>query len=185
MKYGAEKQIRTWRSWFEGASEDLRGKVLPVALRHCAWQMTHRHVRSDGKKQIERLRGRQSRGRVPECVEVDHFRDTQRVAGTSKLCDEWSLRLWMEQMLVSDGHHGVHQREFAGVDPSGNPEDLRWVKRELNEIIGESWNDKLRSERHSGTSDQVWWTDRLHGVLQVRWSESARFANTVTGHGER
>ena len=85
-------------------------KVLPDAVLHCAWQMTHRHVRSDRKKQIERIRG----------VEVDHFRDAQRAAGTSKLYDEWSLRLWMEQILVSDGHHGVHQREFAGVDPSGN-----------------------------------------------------------------
>ena len=40
-----------------------------------------------------------------EFAEVDHFRDTQVAAGTSKLYDEWSLRLWMEQILVSDGHY--------------------------------------------------------------------------------
>ena len=99
-----EKQTRTWRSRFEGVSEDLNYNVLPDAARHCAWQMTHRHVRSDGKKQIERLRGRPSRGQVTEFDEVDHFRETQRAAGSSKLCDEGSLRLWMEQIWVSDGH---------------------------------------------------------------------------------
>ena len=36
-RYEIEKQIRTWRSWFEGASEDLNYKVLPGAVRHCAW----------------------------------------------------------------------------------------------------------------------------------------------------
>ena len=56
---------------------------------------------------------------MPEFAEVNHFRDTQRDAGTSKLYDEWSLRLWMETILVSDAT-GVHQREFEGVDPSGN-----------------------------------------------------------------
>ena len=54
VRYEVEKLIRIWRSWFEGASEDLNNKVLPGAVRHSAWQMTHRHVRSDGKKQIER-----------------------------------------------------------------------------------------------------------------------------------
>ena len=103
VRYEVEKQIRTWISWFEGASEDLNYKVLPDAVRHSAWQMTQRHVRSDGKKQIERLRGRPTRGQVPEFAEVNHFRNTQRAANTSKLYDEWSLRLWMEQILVSDG----------------------------------------------------------------------------------
>ena len=67
--------------------------------------MTHRHVRSDGKKQIERLRGRPHNGLVPEFAEVNQFRDTQRAAGTSKQYDEWNLRLWMEQIWVSDGHY--------------------------------------------------------------------------------
>ena len=43
---------------------------------------------------------------MPKFVEVDHFRDTQRAVGTSKLYDEWSLRLWMGQIVVSDGHYG-------------------------------------------------------------------------------
>ena len=88
VRYEVEKQIRTWRSGFEGASEDLNYKVLLDAVRHCAWQMTHRHVRSDRKKHIERLRGRPTGGQVPEFAEVNHFRDTHRAAGTSKLCDE-------------------------------------------------------------------------------------------------
>ena len=50
VRYEVEKQIRTWRSWFEGASEDLNYKVLPDAVRHSAWQITQRHVRSDGKE---------------------------------------------------------------------------------------------------------------------------------------
>ena len=36
-------------------------------------------VRSDGKKLIERLRGRPTRGQVPEFAEVNHFRNTQRL----------------------------------------------------------------------------------------------------------
>ena len=36
-RYEVDKQIRTWRSWFEGASEDLNYKVLPDAVRLCAW----------------------------------------------------------------------------------------------------------------------------------------------------
>ena len=90
VKYEIEK-IRTWRSWFEEESEDLKYNVLPHAVRHCAWQMTHRHVRSDGKKQIERLRGRPSRGQVPEFAEVDHFRDTQRIEPRNLR----TLRSWM------------------------------------------------------------------------------------------
>ena len=147
VRYEVEKQIRTWRSWFEGASEDLNYKVLPDAVRHCAWQMIHRHVRSDGKKQIERLRGRRSRGQVQEFAEVDHFRDTQRAASTSKLYDEWSLRLWMEQILVSDGHYrGTPTRDRRSQSIWKCPEDLRQVKKRLNEMIGDSWHTSPRQE---------------------------------------
>ena len=53
-----EKRTRTLRSWFEGVSVDLDYKVLPVVVRHRLRQRTHRHVRSDGTNQSERLRGR-------------------------------------------------------------------------------------------------------------------------------
>ena len=33
VRYEVEKQIRTWRSWFEGASEDLNYNVVPDAVR--------------------------------------------------------------------------------------------------------------------------------------------------------
>ena len=87
---------------------------------------------------------------------------------------------------------GVHQGEFAGVDPSGNAQKIFDGLREmLNEMLGESLEhvtasgrgarDNLWSVRRSGTSDPAWWPERLHGVLQARWRESAGFANTVTG----
>ena len=62
---------------------DLDYTVLPVAVRHTVWQITHRHVRSDGKKQIERLRGRPNNGQVSEFAEVNYFRDPQKAADTS------------------------------------------------------------------------------------------------------
>ena len=109
--------------------------------------MTHRHVRSDGKKQIERMRGRLSRGQVPEFVEVDLFRDFQRAAGTSKLCDEWSMRLWMEQILVSDGHYrGSPTRDRRCGSIWKCPDEVRRVKRKLNETIGDPWNMSPRQE---------------------------------------
>ena len=92
-RYEGEQRTRTLRSWFEGVSVDLDYKVLPVVVRHCARQITQRHVRSDEKKQIERLHGRPQNGQVPEFAEVNHFRDPQKAADTSKLYDRWSLRL--------------------------------------------------------------------------------------------
>ena len=109
--------------------------------------MTNRHVRSDGKKQIERLRGRPTGGQVPEFAEVNHFRDTQRAAGTSKLYDEWSLREWMEQILVSDGHDGGAPTRVGRCRSVWKcPEDPRWVKRVLNEMIGDPWSTSPRWE---------------------------------------
>ena len=121
--------------------------MLPDAVRHCAWQVTHRHVRSDGKRQVEWLRGRQSRGQVTESVEVDHFRDTQWAAGTSKLHDESSLRLRKEQILVSDGHYRctpTRDRRCRSIWKC--PDDLRRVKRKLKDMIGDHWNTSPRQE---------------------------------------
>ena len=70
------------------------------------------------------------------------------------------------------------------------PEDLRRVKRKLNEMIGDPWNTSLRQEEKPRINCGAYVTlerqikyggqKRLHGVLQARWSESAGFENTVT-----
>ena len=149
VRYEVEKQNRTWRCWFEGESEDLNFKVLPDAVRHTAWQITHRHVRSDGKKQIERMRRRLNKGRVLVFVKVDHLRDTQRAAGTSKLYDEWSLRLRMGQILVSDGHLQGYTNERSDRRCRSIwkcPEELRRVTRKLNKMVGDPWNTSPRQE---------------------------------------
>ena len=154
-------------------------KVLPDAVRHCAWQMTHRHVRSDGKKRIERPRERPGRGQVPEFTEVNHVRDTQKAADTSELYDRLSLRLWMRtEFGVGWTLHGytsgssqvsIHletpRRPAMGQE---SVEGNEWRVLEHVTASGGEAADKLRSVRHSGTSDQVWWPERLHGVLQTR-----------------
>ena len=146
VRYEVKKQIRTWRPWFKRVSEDLDYKMMPDAVRHYAWQMTHRHLRSDGKKQIERLRGRPRWGPGAR-IHRGHFRDTQSAAGTSKLYDEWSLRLWMEQVWVSDGHFRSTPRRDRRCRSSWKcPEDLRRVKRKLNEMIGNPWETSPRQE---------------------------------------
>ena len=145
--YEVEKQIRTLRSVFEGVSADWGYKVMPVVVRHRAWQITHRHVRPDGKKQIERLRGRPHTGQVSEFVEVNHFSDPQKAADTSKLYDRLSLRLWMGTILVSDGHYmGTSVRVRRCRSIWRRPEDLRRVKRVVNEMIGDPWNSSPRHE---------------------------------------
>ena len=114
-------------------------------VRHCAWQITHRHVRSDGKKQIERLPRRPLNSQVSEFAEVNHFRDPQKAADKSKLYDRWSLRLWMG--TVSGGHYvGTPARVRRCRSIWRRPEDLRWVKRVLNEMIGDFWNTSPRQE---------------------------------------
>ena len=160
----------------KGVSVDPDYKVLPVVVRHCAWQTTHRHVRAYGKKQIERLRGRPHDGQVSEFAEVNHFRDPQKAADMSKLYDRWSLRLWMGTILVSGEHYaGTPARARRCRSVWRRPEDLRRVKRVWNEMIGDSWNtsprqegeatDTMRSVDYSEMTDQVWWPERLHGVL--------------------
>ena len=147
MRYEVEKQIRTWRSWFEGASEDLDYGVLPDVVRHCAWQIACRLVRSDGKKQTGRPRGRPHNGQVSEFAEMNHFRDPQKAAEMSKVYDRWSLRLWMGSILVLGGHYGctpARVRRCRSIRK--RPENLRWVKKVLNEIIGDSWDTSPRQE---------------------------------------
>ena len=76
---------------------------------------------------------------MPEFADVNHFRVTQKAA--SKLYDRWVLRLWMGSILVSGGHHvGTPARVRRCRSIWRRPEDLRWVKRVLNQTIGDSWN---------------------------------------------
>ena len=58
-------------------------------------------MRSDGKKQIERLRGRPHNGQVSEFAEVNHFRDTQKAADMLTLYDRW------EPEIVDGNDFGV------------------------------------------------------------------------------
>ena len=111
-----------------------------AVMRHCAWQMTHRHVRSDGKKQIEWPRGRPHSGQVSEFAEVNHFRDPQKA-------DEWSLRHWRGTVMVSGGQY---MGAPAGVRRCRSicrrPEGLRWVTRVLKEMIGDPRNRPSHQE---------------------------------------
>ena len=121
-RYEVEKRTRTLTAWFDGVSLDPDYKVLPVVVRHCAWRITHRRVRSNGKKQTERLRGRPHNGQVSEFTEVNHFRHPQK----AEIVDE------------NDFDAGWTPRGYTSESPQVSihlerPEDLRWVKRVLNE----------------------------------------------------
>ena len=53
----------------------------------------------------------------------------------------------METIFVSDGHHGGTPTRIRRCRSTWKrPEDLRWVKRELNEMIGDPWNTSPRQE---------------------------------------
>ena len=58
-------------------------------------------------------------GQVSELAEVNHFMDPQKAADMSKLSDRWivdcnDFGVWVDTTTW------VHQRESAGVDPSGH-----------------------------------------------------------------
>ena len=53
----------------------------------------------------------------------------------------------METILVSDGHRVCTPARFRRCRSIWKcPEDLRWVKRELSEMIGDSWTTSPRQE---------------------------------------
>ena len=192
-RYEIEKRTRTSKSWFERASVDLDYKVLPVVMRHCAWQITHRHVRTDTKKQIERPLGRPHSGQVSDFAEVNHFRDPQKAADMSKLNDRWRQRLWMRTTLVSGGQYmgtpaGVRRCRSICRRPGGlrvgheSVERNDWRSMEQTIASGRDATDAMRSVHHSEATDQEWWPERLHGVLQTCRSVFSGVTNTVTGH---
>ena len=95
--------------------------MLPFLVRHCAWQITHYQVKSDGKTPYERHRGRPYQGHVAEFAEAVHFRDPRKAADMPKLDDRWSLG------LVSGEDPGVRRallwdigRSAPASDPSGD-----------------------------------------------------------------
>ena len=139
-----EKQIRTLRSLFEenyGESLGLDHKMLPFLVRHCAWQITHYQVKSDGKTTYERLRGRPYQGQVAEFAEVVHFRDPRKAADMPKLDDRWSLGLWLGKSLASDEHYvGISGGVRRCRSIWRRPENQRWDRKMLTEMNGDPWN---------------------------------------------
>ena len=120
---------------------DLDHKMLPFLVRHCAWQITHHQVMSDGKTPYERFRGRPYQGQVAEFAEVEHFRDSEKAADMPNLDDRWSLGLWLGKSLASDEHY---VGTSAGVRRCRSiwrrPESQRWDRKMLAEMIGDPWN---------------------------------------------
>ena len=181
-----EKRTRTLRPWFEGVSVDRVCKVLPDTVRICAWQMTHRHVRTDGRKQIERPRGRPHSGQVSEFAELNHFRDPQKAGDTSKLYGRRSRRLWKSTIVVSSATIRRCRPIWR------RPENQRWDRKLLTEsewrtvgnttAAGGEASDTRRGVPCPETTDQVWWQERLHGVLQTRRRIFSGVTITVRGH---
>ena len=96
--------------------------------------------------------------------------------------------------MMSSGHWGTPGRTRSCRSIWKCPEDLRRVKKELTEMIGDPWKTSPRQEEKPRIYCRVYVTlerqfrygghKRLHGVLQARWSESAEFANTDTVNDE-
>ena len=68
--------------------------------------MTHYQVKSNGKTQYERLRGRPYQGQVAEFAQVVHFRDLGKAADIPKLDDRWNLGLWLGKPGVRRAQRG-------------------------------------------------------------------------------
>ena len=160
--YEVEKQIRTLRSRFEenfGESVGLDHKMLPFLVRHCAWQITHYQVKSDGRTLKERLRGRPYQGQVAEFAEVVHFRDPGKTLDMPKLDDRWNQGLWQGKSLASDEHY---VGTSAGVRkcPSiwERPENQRWNRKVLNEMSGDPWNPAPQPKETPQTPREVYIT---------------------------
>ena len=122
--------------------------MLPFLVRHSAWQTAHYQVKSDGKTSYERLRGRPYQGQVAEFAEVVHFRDPGKAADMPKLDDQWSLALWLGKSLASDEHY---VGTSAGVRRCRSiwrrPENQRWGRKMLNEMIGDPWNPASQAKK--------------------------------------
>ena len=120
-----ETRSRTSRSWFEGVSVERFCKVMPHAVRSCAWQITCRLARPRRMKHVERLCGRPHNGQVSEFTELNHLRKPQKA-------DEWSLRLWRGTDMVSSGHWKPLARVRRRRPIWKRPENLRWNRKAVD-----------------------------------------------------
>ena len=119
----------------------MNHKMLPFLVRHSAWQITHCQVKSDGKIPYERLRGRQYGGRVAEFAEVVHIRDPPEG------CRYAEVGRRMGPGLVVGKEPGIgwalrwHFGRSSQVSVIWRrPENQRWDRKMLTEMIGDPWN---------------------------------------------
>ena len=91
----------------------------------------------------------------------------------------WTLHGYTSESLQVSIHLETSRRPAMG---QGSAERNDWRFLEHVTASGGEDADAMRSVHHSETTDQVWWPERLHGVLQTRRSVFSGGTNTVTGH---
>ena len=67
----------------------------PWVVRHAGWLLTRYLIKTDGRTAYERLRGREYKGEVAECMEVVNYKlaETQR----GKLDAQSAIGVWKGQ----------------------------------------------------------------------------------------
>ena len=119
-----EKRSRTSRSWFEGISVERVYKVMPDTVWNCAWQISRRPARPSRAKQNEA--SRRHNGQVSKFTKMNHFTDS-----------EWSLRLWRNAVMVSNGHRrGELARVCRYRVVWRRPGKQRWDRKPSTEMNG-------------------------------------------------
>ena len=152
--YKVEKRTRTLKTWFEGVSVDRVRKVLPDAVRKCAWQIPQRPVRPGRENQIDRPRGRPYDGQVSGFAELSHFRDARKAGDMSDLYGMRSWRFWKGTITLSSGHCRCTPARVRRCRPIWRlPENERWKRKLLTELNGEPWNTPPRQEEKPQVQD--------------------------------
>ena len=139
-----EKQIRTLRSWLEENYQESVGldhKMLPFLVRHCAWQITHYQVKSDGRLHVRGFVDDRTKDRWQSLLRSY----TSVTPGRLQTCPSWTTdgvsacgweRAWHQTSTTLAFRH-----ECAGVDPSGDAQRCNsGTENMLTETNGDPWN---------------------------------------------
>ena len=132
---------RSSRSWFEGISVERVQSDARHGAELCVAD-TRRLARPDRAKQNEA--SRRHNGQVSKFTKKNHFTD-----------GEWSLRLWRDAVMVSNGHwKGKLPRVCRCQLVWRRSENQRWDRKLLTEMNGEPWNTTPRQEEKLQIKDR-------------------------------
>ena len=140
----------------------------------CVSDITLRGQAEQGKNEASRRHN----GQVTKFTKMNHFTD-----------GEWNLRLWRNAVMVPRGHWKCKQAGICRCRIGWRcTESQRCDRKLLTEMNGELWNtsprhaDQRQAVHCPKTFDQVWRSDRKHGVLRACWIKFAGFEKTNTGY---